>query len=620
MNNIREKMLQRLLVLWSTAMCAFQLYTAAVHPLQAMPQRGVHLLFLLPIAFCYELLKPAVKNRPLLIGMGLAAMLSSLYLVMNWAELQNRTTRLVPLDYVMAIIMIGVVLFLTWRCIGIWMPLIAALFLVYTFVGPYIPGIFSFPKISFRRIIATMYCGTEGLFGTCLGATATFVFTFVLFGEFLVSLGAGDFFIELAEITMGRVRGGIGKIAVITSALFGMISGSPAANVAATGCLTIPLMKKAGYRSEYAGGVVAAAASGGVIMPPVMGTGAFIMAELIGVSYGKICIAATFPAALYFLALLLMVDTNAVKNGLAKQEVRLERTARDMIGAGWHYVLCIAVLLTLLVGLDWSPAKSAVCAIATLLATDFLKKIFSGRSYDWRDLVRIFTAACKTAVPVTVSTTCAGIIIGAFNATGLNLRLSSILISLSAGKPLVLLALTMFCALILGMGLPATPVYILIATMVGPALTQMGIPKLAAHLFIFYFGSMASITPPVGTAFYISAGLAKADPMHTGFVAWYTALPAFILPYIWIYDPGFLLEGSWGSIIWSVITGVIAIVALAHGLEGYLLAKLGPIPQSLLVIAALLVVIPGVISSLIGFGLIGAVLGIQTLRKRTCAV
>jgi len=608
----KERVMQLILIL-SVAMCFFQIYTAATVPLQAMSQRGIHLSFLIPIAFLYEAIKWKDKQG-VRIMCYLAAMLSfcsTAYLSANWIELQNRTTRLIPLDYAMAISLILIVLFLTFRSIGIWMPMITVLFLFYAFVGPYLPGMFSFPQISFRRLIATMYCGTEGMFGTCLGAAATFVFTFVLFGEFLIRYGAGDFFINLAESAMGHVRGGTGKIAVITSALFGMVSGSPTANVAATGCLTIPLMKQSGYNAEYAGGVVAAAASGGVIMPPVMGTGAFVMAELIGVSYGVICIAALFPAVLYFLALLVMVDINAVKNGLSGKQEKQKYPRMRVLREGWHYLLCIFVLLLLLVGLQWSPAKSAFYAIITLLTADVINHVIQNKTYDVTRFWDIFLNACKNAIPVTASTTCAGLIIGAFNATGLNLRLSSMLIEFSGNSILILLILTMVCAIVLGMGLPPTSVYILLAVMVAPALISMEIPKLAAHLFIFYFSSMASITPPVGTAFYVSAGLAQSRPMRTGLVAWYTALPAFLLPYIWVYEPAFLLDGTPPVILWSVLTGVVGIVALAYGLEGYLFVPLSKLLRGMLLLAALLTVIPEFWSSVIGFVLIGAVLLIQ---------
>ena len=622
MKKTEHGIIQWLITLISVLLCGFQIWTSATVPLQAMPQRGVHLAFLLPAAFLYEVIKQRKRifEKCAWLLMAILSGASAGYMLVNWMELQNRTTRLVTMDYLMALIMILAVLVLTYRTIGIWMPLIAILFLGYAFIGPYLPEIISFPQISFRRLIATMYCGTEGMFGTCLGAAATFVFTFILFGEFLISFGAGDFFIRLAEGAMGNMRGGTGKIAVITSALFGMVSGSPTANVAATGCLTIPLMKKSGYSSEYAGGVVAAAASGGVIMPPVMGTGAFVMAELIGISYGSICIAALFPAILYFMALLLMVDVHAVKNDLSGKESVPKITMTQVLKEGWHYLLCIGVLLVLLVGLQFSPAKSAFYAILTLVVCDLFIHVVKKQPYDAGRYLAVFVNGCKNAIPVTASTTCAGIIIGAFNATGLNLRLSSILIEVSGNSLMILLLLTMVCTIVLGMGLPPTPVYILMAVMVAPTLVSFGIPKLAAHLFIFYFGSMASITPPVGTAFYVAAGLAKARPMRTGIVAWYTALPAFLLPYIWIYEPAFLLKATIPAIIWTIFTGVIGIVALSLGLEGYLRGKLNRPEQGCLLLASILTVIPEFISTVIGIILIILVLLLQERKRMKLSV
>ncbi len=606
MSETREKIIVASITILSVCMCAFQLFTAATVPLQAMNQRAVHLTFIFPIIFLYEALK--LKKRPALrFACYFAAFLSAastIYVAIDWMNLQNRTTRLVPADYIFAVILIVAILFLTWRTIGIWMPLIAVLFLAYAFLGPYLPGIFNFAGISIRRLIACLYCGTEGVFGACLGAASTYVFMFVLFGEFLIRYGAGDFFIRLAEVALGGVRGGTGKIAVITSALFGMVSGSPTANVAATGCLTIPMMKKSGYSAEYSGGVVSAAAAGGSIMPPVMGTGAFVMSEIIGVTYGKICVAAMFPAVLYFLALFIMVDVNAAKNGFKGKNERELLSTRQVFRDGWHYLLCITTLIVFLIVLDWSPAKSAVLAILVLILCDALRKLVSGQRLNLVLLKDTLVGACRGAMTVATATACAGIIIGAFTATGLNLRLSTMLIELSGGSTFILLILAAVGALILGMGLPATPVYILMAVMIAPALTRMGIPKLAAHLFVFYFGAMAPITPPVGTAFFVAAGLAKSDPMRTGLVAWYTALVAFLLPFIWVYQPAFLMDGPFLTIVWSVFTGLVGVIALAFGLEGYMLGKLGGLKRIILIAAAIFTVVPEPISTFVGIAAI----------------
>lgn len=609
MTESRKQTLDGLIVILSVAMCLFQMYTSAVMPLQAMQQRSIFLGFGLLLAFLHEAKKHehSTPIRVLCYAGAALSVMSAAYVTINWLEMQNRTTRLVPADYAFAVLMVVIILYLTWRYIGIWMPLIALAFLAYAFAGPYLTGLLRVSGMSLQRITACLYCGTEGIFGTCLGATATYVFMFVVLGEFLVRYGAGDFFIKLAEIAFGRVRGGTGKIAVITCALFGMISGSPTANVAATGCLTIPMMKKSGYSAEYSGGVVSAAAAGGSIMPPVMGAGAFVMAEIIGVTYKSICIAAVFPALLYFLSLFLMVDINAVKNGLSGKKCTDELNWKELIREGWHYMLCILTLMMLLIVLSFSPAKSAFASIVVLLVTDALKECRRHRAFDFRKLVGTLAAACKSAIPIITATACAGIIIGAFTATGLNLRLSSVLIELSGGNLLLLLVFASVGALILGMGLPATPVYILMAVMIAPALTRMGIPKLPAHMFVFYFGAMAPITPPVGTAFFVAAGLAKSSPMRTGFVAWYIALVAFLLPFLWIYQPAFLLDGPVLTVLWTVATALMGTAALAFGLEGYLMGRLNPALRIILIVAAIIVIIPETVSTVIGAVMLAAV-------------
>ena len=607
--NKKATSLMRIIGLLSFGTCVFQIATAANMPLQTMPQRALHLGLMFTIMFLYEIKssgRSRIKSGLLLVFAVLTAA-SALYIVVNWLELQNRTTQLIAADYFMGMVMIAAILFLTWRSLGIWMPLIAIVFLIYAFVGQYLPGIFRFSGINLRRLISCLYCGTEGIFGTCVGASATYVFMFILFGEFLLRYGAGKFFIELADSLLGRLRGGTGKIAVVTSALFGMVSGSPTANVAATGCLTIPMMKKSGYSPEYSGGVVAAAAAGGSIMPPVMGTGAFVMAELIGVSYSDICIAAIFPAVLYFAAILLMVDVNAKKNGYSGRKSEQKLILRQVFRDGSHYLLCIAVLVLFLIVLDYSPAKSALISISVLIAADVIRAAILKQSSNLKHIPEILIACCKSAIPIAAATACAGLIVGTFTATGLNLRLSSVLIDLSGGASLVLLLLSAVAAIILGMGLPATPVYILMAVMVAPTLTKMGIPKLAAHLFVFYFGAMAPITPPVGTAFYVAAGIAKSNSMKTGLVAWYTALVAFLLPFIWVYQPAFLLDGSAPEIILAIVTGVIGIAALSFGLEGYLFGKLGPAVRILIIFAAVFTVIPETISTLLGMAIIFSV-------------
>lgn len=616
----KKSNVEKIIIVLSLVLSAFQLYTAAIAPMQSVQQRAVHLFFIFPLGFLYEAQKYENK-KSLRIGCYLLALVSaaaSLYVSINWLELQNRTTQLLPSDYIFAIALIAVILVITQRTIGWCMPIIAIVFIVYSFTGQYLGGVFKFSAISLRRFIASVFCGTEGIFGTCLGAAATYVFMFIMFGEFLSKYSAGDFFVRLSEAAFGRMRGSSGKIAIITSALFGMISGSPTANVAATGCLTIPMMRKSGYKPEYSGGIVAAASAGGSICPPVMGTGAYVMAEMTGMSYGSICLAAALPAALYFMSLFLMVDIHAIKHNIAGSDVPPIKV-KDALKEGWHYLLSIIVMILFLIILNWSPAKSSVISIAVLVLCDYARKLSAKEKHVFKPFYEALISSCKSAVTIASVTACAGLIIGCFNATGLNLRLSSMLIELSGGSTLALLILAAIGALILGMGLPATPAYILMAVMIAPALTSLGISKLAAHMFVFYYGAMAPITPPEGTAFYISANLAGAKPMKTGFMAMCTALVAFLLPFIWVYEPALLLDGAVVEVLVVIITTIIGTSALAFGLEGYLFGHLNAWKRILLILASVTMVIPNTICTIIGISAI-AILAVVQLSVRQMPV
>ena len=315
-------------------------------------------------------------------------------------------------------------------------------------------------------------------------------------------------------------------------------------------------------------------------------------------------------AVLYFLSLFIMVDLHAAKLGLSHGS-DISISAKETFREGWHYMAAIVVLFVLLIVLELSPAKSSFFSIVTLLVCDSVKARIENRKVDFSRIYDVVIAASKSAVSIAAVTACAGIIIGCFNATGLNLRLSTMLIEIAGGSKLILLLLAAVGALILGMGLPATPVYILMAVMIAPALTASGIPKLAAHMFVFYFGAMAPITPPVGTAFYVTAGIAKSAPMKTGFTAWYMALVAFLVPFVWVYEPAFLLIGTVPEIIWTVITCTIGTVALAFGLEGYMLCRVSLPLRIVLIAAAIMMVIPERISTVIGLAVILAVLTVR---------
>ncbi len=603
----------RLVTLIAVAMSLFHLYTAGTIIFQPMVQRSVHLGLALILTFLlFPWGKRSSPNRVPLIDyfFALISVVVCGYLIYNWTMASERVTMIgaMPglLDLLFGAITIFLVIEATRRVIGWALPIVAIVFLIYGMVGHLLPGILSFPRIPISRIIAVIYIATDGIFGTPLGVSATFVFLFVLFGSFLQKVGGGEFFIDLAYSLFGRFRGGPAKIAVVASACFGTISGSGIANVAGTGQFTIPLMKRAGYQPAFAGAVEAAASIGGQLMPPVMGAAAFIMAEILGIPYLSICIAALLPAILYFLAIFIMVDFEAAKTGLRGLTREELPNPRKILKEAWYLFLPIVILIYLLV-IQISPMKAAFWSIVAMVGIEIVQQWVRKRRVDFRRIWEGLEAGAKGMLIVATACACAGIVIGVVNVTGFGLKFSDFIIDIAHGSLPFLLILTMLSSLVLGMGLPTVACYIILAIISAPALVEMGVLPLAAHLFIFYFGIIAAITPPVALAAYVGAGIAGANPMRTGYIACRLGLAAFLLPYMFIYGPPMLMKGNAQDIILAAISGVVGIWALAAGLQGYFLQSLAIWQRIILLIAAVLLIKPGLTTDLIGYFLVGIV-------------
>jgi TRAP transporter 4TM/12TM fusion protein len=607
----------------SVLITIFQIYTAATLPLQTFAQRSLHLTFMYPIAFLVAAQKSDKRLlRALLYLCAVASIVVFLYVFFNWQPATRRLTALLPIDYVLAIITIVLVLFVSYLSIGIWMPLIGFIFILYAYFGPSIRGIMYFRAISLQRFLSNIYYSEDGIFGMTVGVSATYVFIFVLFGECLMEFGGGQFIIDLAQAAFGKFRGGCAKIAVITAALFGMVSGASPVIVAGTGPFTIPLIKKSGYSGEYAGGVVAAAAVGGLIMPPVMGAAAFVMADALSMSYGEICVKSAICAILYFGTLFLAADLRAVKigdKGVPKDQLP---QGKKVFQEGWHHLISIVLLVYLLCFLQWSPSKSAFWASVALIIAYYAKGFFNRQRFNLKEqfkrLINISVRTCHGMITCCVACSCAGIITGTLSATGLSLRLSGILVQLAGGNLLLLLILVLVCDIILGMGLPALSCYIILSVMVAPALIQLGVSAFAAHMFVFYFGIMSSITPPVGLAFYVASGIAGSDPMRTGFSAWRFALAGFILPFVFIYDSALLLNGTVPQIIWVIFTSIVGLSTISFSLEGYLygIGHIGIVSRTLLIVASIITIVPEIISTLVGLGILACVFAVETISHR----
>ncbi|KAF0193705.1 MAG: TRAP transporter 4TM/12TM fusion protein [Bacillota bacterium] len=599
------------------AMSVFHFYTAGFGQLVAMKQRAIHLTFVLILAF---LLWPAAKrlSRKRLpcydVGLALAGLGVGLYSLLNYESLIYRAGLPTTLDLVVGIIAILLVLEVTRRTVGPELPIVAIIFLAYAYFGPYLPSILNHRGFSLNRIVEHTYLTTEGIFGTPIMVSSTFVFLFILYGAFLEKTGVGQFFIDLAFAATGHMKGGPAKTAVLASGLMGSISGSSVANTVTTGAFTIPAMKKVGYSPEFAGAVEAAASTGGQIMPPVMGAAAFIMSEMTGINYFQIIVAATIPAILYYLAVGTMVHLEAVKTGLVGMPKEQLPKARDTMKRGWHLMIPLIAIIYFLVVMKVTPFKAAYWSIMIAVLVAMLKK---ETRIGIKAILSALEDGARMAVGVASACACAGIVVGVVTLTGLGMKFASLIIAVAGGNLILTLFFTMIASLILGMGLPTTAKYIVLATMAAPALVQLGVPLIAAHLFILYFGVIADITPPVALAAYAGAGIAGGNAMKTGMIALKLASAGFLIPYIFALSPGLILVNvTWYQALHTFITALIGIVALAAGVQGWFFSKTLLHERALLFVSAFALIVPGVVTDSIGLGALALVYVLQKARLK----
>ena len=613
----------------------FHIWTSYTGALPAFQHRVIHLclsMMLVPVMGKYFNFKsPQIKLVFDIVVIGAIAAVG----IYAWSIadiMWKQSGTMSGVDVILGTILVVMLLVFTWRVVGPALPIISILCLIYAMVGPYLPeGLgLGHRGYSWSRIIELMYKGVNGIFGTSLGVSSIYVAIFIIFAALLESSGAGDVFIRLTQSLLGGFRGGPAKVAVVASGLFGTISGSAVANVVGTGSFTIPLMKKSGFRPEFAGAVETAASSGGQLMPPVMGAAAFIMADIIG-SYNEVVIAAIIPAILYYVALFMMIDLESLKHRLLGQPRSELPNFWRVLVAGWYLLLPLILLMFLLVVVRYSPQKSAFVSICLLAALCIaivpafafvLKKFFPGMDVSSikREKVSTFLGhianSSKGMPAIALTTGTAGIVVGILMLTGIGYKLSSILVEISGGSVYILLFLTMVVSVILGMGLPTSGAYILLATLIVPALEDLGVAKIAAHFFVFYFGIMANVTPPVAIAAYTAAGIAGADSMKTGFIAWRLSLAGFLLPFLFCLNPALLGKGDPGEIALAIITATIGAFALACALQRYFKGNLSWPMTIALFIGAVLMLMPGLQSDVIGCVLIVFCLGMQIYRAR----
>ena len=594
----------------------FHFYVLVIHPISYWRLYLMHILF--GMLLVYAIYKPGKKFKDtvpwydvllMIAGIGTVIYCITAERGMAYRMGSNPTTAdLIAISIILLLLLEG-----TRRIYGMILPTVAIVFLLYCHFGQYFSGGLGHSGYSWKKTISYML-GYEAVFGSPMNASATMVFLFMVFGAFLTFSGAGPFFIDLAMSLAGSKRGGPAKVAVISSALFGTVSGNSVANVVSTGAFTIPLMKSVGYKPKFAAAVEATASSGGQIMPPILGSAAFIMAELIGAPYSEIMLASIIPALLYFFTVFLMVDIEAAKNnltGVAKEEL----PKRKYVLQNLYMLLPLVVLTLVMTVLNQSAIRAASWGILSCIIVYIIKN----RKFSFKEIMDAMADGAKSACGMICACGTAGIVVGVLNMTGAGIKFASFVVEVANGHLLVALILTMIASLILGMGLPTSASYIICAAVAAPALIDMGLTAIQAHMFVFYFACISAITPPVAMAAYAGATISGSKPMEVGFTACKLGICAFIVPFMFCYAPTLLWKGAAGDIIVTIITALIGATMLSYGLQRYagcFSLPLGIIPACILIASALLMIIPGTVTDLIGIAGACVVLIPLFLKKR----
>ena len=495
---------------------------------------------------------------------------------------------------------VALIMELTRRTAGLALIIIAGIFLVYVFVGQYLPGFLNAPAISWQRFFSQVYTDA-GILGPTTAVSSTYIILFIIFAAFLQASKVGDYFVNFAFAAAGRARGGPAKVAIFASGLMGMINGTSAGNVVATGSLTIPLMKKVGYHKKTAGAVEAAASTGGQIMPPIMGAGAFIMAEITGIPYTEIAVAAIIPAVLYFVSVYFMVDFEAAKLGMRGMREDELPVFSKMVRQVYLFIPIIILIAALFMG--YSVIRAGTLATVAAAVVSWLTPFRMGP----RGIGKAFELAGTMSIQIIAVCACAGIIVGVISLTGVGARFSALLLGIAESSQLLALFFAMCIAILLGMGMPTTAAYAVAASVVAPGLVQLGIPTLTAHFFVFYFAVLSAITPPVALASYAAAGISGANPMETSVASFKIGIAAFIVPFMFFYNGAILMDGSWLEVIRAGVTAVFGVFLLSSGVQGWVMGGRAAWFLRVMVIAAALFMIEGgIITDLIGLGLTAA--------------
>jgi TRAP transporter 4TM/12TM fusion protein len=595
-----------LLKVVAISMSLYHLWAATFGSPEAMMHRSIHLTFTFGLIFLVSISgRKSNQSIGLITDILLLAgsILAMGHIFLNYDYVVTRYPYVQSLsgwDFWLGILVTLLLLEASRRAIGPALPLTAVAFLLYGLFGQHLPGILRHTGFSLETLVDQLYLTTEGIFGIPLGVSATYVILFVIYGSFLEESGTGEAFTQFAVSLVGGTRGGPGKISCVSSSLFGTISGSAVANVMVDGWLTIPLMKRAGFRPDFAAAVEATASTGGQIMPPVMGAAAFVIAEFTGISYIDICKHALVPALLYYLALFMAIHFEASRSGLMGIPREERPSLKAVILEKGHLFVPILVIVYFMIG-GYTPMLACLYAIASVLPMSFLRK---ESRMDLKKILRALEGGARNMLAVAAACACAGIVVGIINLTGLGLKFTGLMLDVAGGSLAPALLLTMLTGIILGMGLPTTAAYIVQAALLIPGLIKLGVPVIAAHLFVFYFAIISAITPPVAMAVYAAAGIGGSNVWKTGIQAVRIGATGFVVPFMFVYGPSLLLIGSWWEVATTILSASLGVILLSGGLMGWFMGETRRWQQVVLVAAAILLIKPGLVTDLMGVGLV----------------
>src|SRR5690625_3499998 len=606
----------RLVTIISVGLALFHLITSFTGPLVTLQHRALHTGVILMLVF---LLYPSRKNAPqqrassIDFLLALLSLATIIYIFVDYMGIVNRAGLPNQNDIIFSLLMVILVIEGGRRVVGNGLTVLCALFLLYAYFGPNLPRIIAHRGYHIDDVVTYMYLTTEGIFGTAIGVSATYIFLFVLFGAFLNRTGMGQLFNDSAMAISGHTSGGPAKVAVISSGFLGSINGSAIANVVTTGSFTIPLMKRTGYSNNFSGAVEAAASVGGQILPPVMGATAFIMAETLGMPYAQIALAAIIPGILYYLGVLTVVHLRAKRRGLrglSRSELPSIKTVMKERG---HLLIPLIILIYMLFG-GFTPIYAAAWAIISTAVISMFRKT---TRMNLKGFIQALEDGTRSALGVGMACAMVGIIVGVASLTGFGLKMTSAILFLGNDVLLFTLFFTMIASIILGMGLACSSTSIITSSMAAPALVQFGVEPFVSHMFVFYFGILANLTPPVALAAFAGAGISGGEPNRTGFISLKLAVAGILVPYIFVYSPELLMQGTnVANIIWITTTAAIGIIALGAALEGYLIEHINWIVRLFAAAGAITLVIPGVWTDLIGFSLLMIVIITQLFSRR----